>query len=162
MAEWNINKPVGKCCGTGKEFEPGEEYFASLVYSDNGLERRDFSIEYWKEHKPEVYCFWKTRLPHPEEKKKLFVDDDMLMAFFERLEEETEQEKINFRFVLALVLMRKKKLKYESSRIEDGTEIWTLKITGKKEYTEVVNPELDEEQIEQLTSQLGSILQAEL
>jgi hypothetical protein len=162
MAEWNINKPLGKCCGTGKEFEPGEEYFASLVQTENGLERKDFSAEYWNEHKPDVYCFWKTRLPYPEEKKKLFVDDDMLMAFFERLEEETEQEKINFRFVLSLILMRKKKLKYESSRVENGTETWKLKVTGRKEYTEVVNPELDEEQIEQLTSQLGSILQAEL
>jgi len=160
MEEWNINKPLGKCYGSGKDIQPGEEYFASLVYTENGLERRDYSAEYWNEHNPEVY--WKTRLPHPEQKKRMFVDDDMLMAFFERLEKETEQQKINFRFVLAMVLMRKKKLKYKSSKTEDGTEIWKLRIAGTKDYTEVVNPELDDEQIEELTSQLGSILQTEL
>jgi hypothetical protein len=33
---------------------------------------------------------------------------------------------------------------------------------GQKEIAEVVNPHLDDEQIEQLTSQIGQILQADL
>ncbi|MHC4285305.1 MAG: hypothetical protein ACYSWZ_20380, partial [Planctomycetota bacterium] len=100
---------------------------------------------------------------HPEEKRKLFVDDEMLMAFFERLAGEREQEKINFRFVLTLVLMRKRRLKYDSSRIEDDKEIWRLRIAGgDKEFVEVINPHLDEEQIEQLSSQVGQILHVDL
>jgi len=109
-----------------------------------------------------VFCYWRTKLPNPEQKKRIFVDDDMLMAFFERLEQESEQEKINFRFVLTLVLMRKRRLKYDSTKIEDDREVWRLKVTGEKEFVEVVNPHLDEEQIEQLSSQIGQILQVEL
>jgi len=93
----------------------------------------------------------------------MFVDDEMLMTFFERLAEETEQERINFRFILTLILMRKRCLKYDSSRIEDGSEIWRLRIVGSdKQFVEVINPHLDEEQIERLSSQLSQILQVEL
>jgi hypothetical protein len=67
--------------------------FSALVQAETGLERRDYSVEYWQQSKPEVYCFWKSKMGNPELKKKLFVDDDMLMAFFERLASETEPER---------------------------------------------------------------------
>ncbi len=162
MAEWTINKPLGECCGTGRKIEPGEEYFGALVEGQEGLERRDYSAEYWEKESPEVFCYWKTKLADPDEKKELFVSDEMLMAFFERLANETDQEKVNFRFVLALVLMRKRKLKYDATRIDEGKEIWVLRVVGQKDMAEVVNPHLDDEQIEQLTSQIGQILQMDM
>jgi hypothetical protein len=162
MSEWEINKPLGQCFGTGRKIEYGEEYFGALVQTDQGLQRQDFSAEYWESNKPNVFCHWKTKLPEPDQKKKIFVDDQMLMAFFERLENETEQEKIDFRFVLALVLMRKRILKYDETKTEDDKEIWRLRITGDKQMVEVINPHLNEEQVERLSLQIGEILQANL
>ena len=109
-----------------------------------------------------MFCYWKTRLPNPSQKKQIFVDDEMLMSFFERLADETERERINFRFVLALVLMRKRRLKYDSSKTDGSGEIWRLKVTGEDKFVDVINPHLNEEQIEQLSSQIGQILQADL
>ncbi len=162
MAEWEIKKTLGECCGTGRKFEVGEEYFAALIETDEGFERRDFSLEFWRQEKPEVYCYWKTKIADSEQKKKLFVDDDMLMTFFERLAEETDREKINFRFVLTLVLMRKRILKYDSSGLKDGREIWKLRVTGEKRMVEVADPHLAEDEIEQLSSQIGQILQIDM
>jgi hypothetical protein len=162
MDEWEINKPLGQCYGTERKIESGEEYFAALVETEEGLQRRDFCADYWESRKPDVFCYWKSRLPEPGQKKQLFVDDQMLMAFFERLEKETEPEKINFRFVLALILMRKRILKYDDTRTEDGREIWRLRIVGDKQIVEVLNPNLDGEQIEQLSSQIGEILHTDL
>ena len=171
MDEWEIEKSLGQCYGSGRKIEYGEEFFATLIETDRGLQRRDFCADYWHDKKPDVFCYWKTRLPDPGQKKQIFVDDQMLMAFFERLEQETEQEKINFRFVITLILMRKRRLKYDSSKIEDGKEIWRLRIVGAavrrpvdsdKKFVEVTNPNLNEEQIEQLSSQLSQILQVEL
>jgi hypothetical protein len=162
MDEWEITRPLGQCCGTGRQIAAGEEYFAALVETDNGLQRRDFCAEYWQDNTPQVYCYWRTKLPDPEHKKQLFVDDDMLMAFFDRLEQETEQEKLNFRFVIMLVLMRKRKLKYDSTISRDGAEIWKLRVVGADQYVEVINPHLDEQQIQTLSSQIGEILQVEL
>jgi hypothetical protein len=162
MDEWEITKPLGQCYGTGRQIAPGEEYYAALVGTDSGLERRDFCDEYWQSNTPEVYCYWKTRLADPEQKKQLFVDDDMLMAFFERLEQDSEQERINFRFVIMLVLMRKRKLKYDSTVLRDGAEVWRLRVVGSGQFVEVINPHLDEQQIQELSSQIGEILRVEL
>lgn len=163
MDEWEINKSLGQCFGTGKQIEYDEEYFATLIETKGQFERRDFCAEYWQDQSPQVFCYWKTKRPNPERKQQLFVDEEMLVTFFNRLETEAEQEKINFRFVLALILMRKRRLKYESSRSDDGKEIWRLRVTGgDKQFVDVVNPNLGEEQIEDLSSNLGQILQVEL
>ena len=162
MTDWEISKTLGRCWGTGEKFEVGAEYYAALVETADGFERRDFSVEYWQEEKPEVYCYWKTKMTHPDQKKRLFVDDEMLMSFFERLAGETEPEKVNFRFVLTLVLMRKRILKYDSSTFENGREIWTLRVTGEKRIIAVVNPHLTEDQVAELSSQIGQILQIEM
>jgi len=162
MADWKIQKPLGQCCATGRVIEPGREYFAALVESEEGLQRQDFCAEYWDEHHPAVYCYWKSKLPERDDNRQIFVDDEMLIAFFDRLGTENEPERINFRFVLMLILMRKKKLKYDSSSSADGKELWRLRVTRENRFVEVVNPHLDDEQIEELSGQLGQILQVEL
>jgi hypothetical protein len=162
MAEWQISKSQGQCFGTGQPIAPKEEFFAALVEVENSFERRDYCCHYWNEHRPQVYCYWKSRYPDPDEKKQFLIDDDMLMAFFERLAEETDDDKINFRFVLTLILMRKRKLKYDCSRVENDKEIWTLKVAGEKRAVDVINPHLTEDQIEHLSSQMGQIMQMDM
>jgi hypothetical protein len=162
MADWEIYKPLGECAATGKKIEFGEEYFGALVEGDTGLERKDFSAEYWNENKPSVYCYWKSKLPAPDQKKQIFVDDDMLMAFFDRLANDTEPERLNFRFVLTLILMRKRRLKYDNAEMDEGREIWTLKVAGEKRWVKVENPHLDEDEIEALSEQMGQVLHADL
>ena len=161
MADWEIDRPVGVCQGTGEKIEYGQDYYATLMETEEGLKRHDFCLDYWESEKPEVFCYWKSRLVEPDKKKRIFVDDEMLMSFFVRLGEETDQQKINFRFVLLLILMRKRRLKYDSSRAKDGREMWRMRVVGG-DFIEVENPHLNEDQIEQMSSQLGEILQADL
>ena len=163
MSDWEIARSAGECFGTGEQIEYGQEYFAALVESEEGLVRRDFCSDYWERQKPDVFCYWKTKLPESGKKKELFVDEEMLISFFERLAQETESEKVNFRFVLGLILMRKRRLKYDSTKIEGGNEIWRLRVVGgDRDFVEVLNPQLDEEEIADLSSQVGEILQVEL
>ena len=162
MADWEIKKTLGKCFGSDEEFVIGQDYYAGLVETAEGFERRDYSPGYWDENKPATYCFWKTKMADPMEKKQLFIGDEMLMAFFDRLGDETEQEKLNFRFVLTLVLMRKRRLKYMHQVVEDGKEIWHMRVAGEGRMVTVINPELTEDKIEELSSQIGQILQVEL
>ena len=163
MDDWKIDKPLGQCAGTGRNIEPGEEYFAALLEKHDGLQRKDFSSEYWLQNKPDVYCYWKTKLPQAGQKKQIFVDNEMLMTFFERLEKENDQQRLNFRFVIALILMRRRKLKYHATLADGNKEIWRLRIVGGDgEFADVLNPNLDQNQIEQLSAQLGKILHAEI
>ena len=162
MDQWDVQRSGGRCCGSNRELAPGEEYYAALVDADGSFTRADYSQEYWDAQHPEVFSFWKTRVPQPSEKGRLFVDDRVLLDLFERLGNETEPLRVNFRFVLTLILMRKRLLKYEQTRHEADREIWLLRRSGTTDVYEVVNPQLDEAQIQQVSDELSTILHAEL
>ncbi|MBN1844288.1 MAG: hypothetical protein JW810_01310 [Sedimentisphaerales bacterium] len=161
IEQWEVQRSEGLCAGTGRKLEPGEEYYAALIDKKTHFERRDYCRQYWQDQKPEVYSFWMTRMPLPTQKKKLFVDDQVLINLFERLAEETDGLKLNFRFVLALILMRKKLLKYEDSRRQGAREIWTMRFVKETQQHEVINPNLDEEKIQEVSQELGAILQGQ-
>lgn len=161
MEQWQVQRSEGVCAGTGRKLEPGEGYYAALIDKQDCFERRDYCREYWQEHEPAVYSFWKTRIPVAAQKKKLFVDDEVLINFFERLAGENEPLKVNFRFVLALVLMRKRLLKYEDTRRVNSQEIWSMRFVKQQKIHDVVNPQLGEEQIEEVSRQLSGILRGE-
>lgn len=162
MDQWDIHRPSGSCHGTGSRIEPGKEYYAALVETENGLQRRDYSLEYWQENRPSVYCFWKTRMPAATSKRCTFVDEQMLEAFFERLAAETDPERIAFRFVLALILVRRRRLRYETTLVVDGRQVWRLRWVGQKETVDVIDAQMDQEQIDEVTRQLSQVLRAEL
>jgi hypothetical protein len=98
----------------------------------------------------------------PTAKKNVFVDDDVLCDLFGRLAEAEGAAKLNFRFVLGLILMRKRRIVYESTRQDAGREIWTVRFKGREENMDLVNPRLDEQQVGEVSSQLGEILNGDL
>ena len=57
--------------------------------------------------------------------------------------------------------MRKRKLKYLSDEIKDGSEIWHMRVAGEGREVTVVNPHLSEDQIEELSEQMGQIMQVD-
>ena len=127
-----------------------------------GFERNDYCLSCWGNLEPKAFCFWRTRVPQPAEKQKLLVDDAVLLTLFERLAEAQQRVKVNLRFVLALILMRKRILKYERTDIQDGRELWIMGQVREQTKHEVVNPQLDEAQIQEVSEQLSSILRSEL
>jgi hypothetical protein len=171
---YDIERPTGQCAFTARALEPDETYIATLIEVERedgtlGLKRIDVSNEAWEQGgRPDgLFCFWKATVPVPEEKKKLLVDDDVLMNLFRRLEDADQDDRIAFRFVLALILMRKKLLRYESSEKRDNGEWWQLTAKApaegaEREQLSVLDPHLDEQRIMKVTEQLGEILEAEL
>jgi hypothetical protein len=105
-----------------------------------------------------LYSFWKTRCIPQEKKVKKFVDDSVILDFFVRLQHEQDPLKKNFRYVLALLLMRKKILKFEDVKKGEGGEALILRYPAEDQRFEVYNPQLTEEQIQQVTDQVGQIL----
>jgi len=204
--EYRIDRPTGQCAFTGKTLEPGQTYIATLVELDPeelaaqreereksgnksepkdpmeeaGFQRLDVSVEAWDEGKrPErMFSFWRTTVPEPNEKKKLFVDDTVLYNLFLRLSDTDQAQRLAFRFVLALILMRKKLLRYngtEKHEDANGAAQQYWKVVGKVDLSkgplgkwdeanpmEVLDPHMDDEQIQQVTEQLGEILETEL
>ncbi len=200
---YELTRSQGQCVFTGRTLEPGEAYISTLVEADPagessaaaalGFKRMDVSMEAWSQgHRPErLFGHWKSIVPQPNQKKKVFVDDEVLMGLLRRLAEADQPQRIAFRFVLALILMRKKLVRYDGTEKrsetvavlgEDGTpaatqqverEWWimTAKLDvakgqfgkwNEEERITVLDPHLDEAQIQQVTEQLTEILDAEV
>src|SRR5262245_18682957 len=106
-------------------FEPEQAYYSLLILSDGagekGLVRSDICANCFRDKRPEnVYYFWKTALPQPDAVPKkartAVVDTDHVFEFFKRLEGETTGQKVAFRYILALILSRKKLLQAVEKR----------------------------------------------
>jgi hypothetical protein len=162
QSSYEVARPQGRCAVTGSTIEPGEAFMAALRETPTGFERVDVSTDAWKDFdRKDLLGFWRTTMPKGEVKKKLFVDDEVLCNLFERLAETTEPNKLSFRFVLGLILMRKRLIVYESSRIDDTRDLWTVRFKGKEERMDLLNPKLDEQQVADVSKQLGEILNEE-
>jgi len=162
MEQWQVARTECLCAGSGEKLTPGTIYYASLVDAGETFERKDFSEPYWDNESPEVFSYWKTVIQNPNEKKKLLVDDNVLVNLFERLETVEEAAKLNFRFVLNLILMRKRRVKYEGSYNKNDQEFWKMRLVREKKYSDVLNPNLTESEIEAVSQELSSILNSEL
>ena len=162
-AGYSIARALGKCQACAREIAAGEKLMAALRETPAGLERADICPACWPAYeKADLLGFWQTTLHPPAVKKPMFVDDEVLCELFERLADAAEPAKVNFRFVLGLILMRKRRIIYESTRHEDGREIWSVKFKGREELMDLVNPRLDEQQVSEVSAQLGEILNGEL
>jgi hypothetical protein len=203
---YDIERPTGVCAYTGRPLQPGDKYVATLVEYDPasvlqgeqpkpaagalGLKRSDVSLEAWEAgQRPDgMFSYWLTTVAEPNAKKRMFVDDGVLLNLFRRLADTDQAERVRFRFVLGLILMRKKMLRYDGSEmrtvdndvLHDGEsqgprklEYWkfTPKLDPAKgpmgkwneqDPLEMVNPQLTDDQVVQVTEQLSEILEAEL
>lgn len=173
--DYQIARPTGLCAATGRPLEPETVCIATLCEreEDEGFDRLDFSEQAWEsgERPPRLFSYWKTVVPHPEEKKNPLVDDEVLLDLFTRLGADDRPQRQAFRFVLGLILMRKRLLKFEGRVTEPAgedaadQEFWLVRAKGddpESEPMRVLNPHLTDDDVRELTEQLSEILQGEL
>lgn len=157
--EWEISKPAPHCATCEKGFAEDDELFSALYDEKTEFVRRDYCLECWTGVDGNaVFSFWRTRIPKKETPPKRFVDDQALLAFFSRLEGEEEPLKINFRFVLALLMIRKKLFRFGSVRREGEREWLILHDKREERDVEVLNPNLSDEEVEAVTEECGKLL----
>ena len=160
---YEVGRPQGRCGLCNQAIEPEQKLMAALLDTPTGFQRLDCCLACWPKHDhKDVLAFWQTAMPRPEQKKKMFVDDTVLCELFDRLGSAEDPAKLNFRFVLGLILMRKRLIIYDNTRIDGDREIWSVRLKGREESLDLLNPKLGEEQVKEVSTQLGEILQQEM
>ena len=160
--QWEVESATGVCAVTGRKLEEGDEFYTVLFEDGDSFRRADYSLEAWDQPPAGCFCHFKTRVPVKEKRKRLLVDRELLINFFLRLADETEPVRVQFRFVLALILMRKRALRYDSSTTEDGVETWVMTLPREQTTHRVVNPRLTDDQIDGVSRQLTAILHGDM
>ncbi len=165
LSSFPISRPTGTCASTGVAISPGDSFVAALVerQGEEGLERLDFSIEAWlrgDRPKPPLWLFasWRAVAGRAEEKRAQFtMGDEELIELFEQLADASDLKRQAFRFLLTLLLIRKRLLKYEGTRA--GMMLVRRKDALPQEpVMEVIDPGTAPEAISAAIEQLGAVM----
>ena len=170
---FQLGRFTAACASDGRALVPGEPIVATLCDAPAGDEsghefvRRDFAVEAWKAGaRPQgLVCFWRTTAPEPDAKKRLLVDDDTLMELFDRLEGDDRAQRVADRWLMCLILLRKKLLRHVRVDREGETEHWLVQKRGMDETIppiRVLNPRIRDEDLQELSEHLGEVMQSEL
>jgi hypothetical protein len=147
MNEYQIQPSTRHCAVTGRELQPGEKCFTVLLDDGGTLVRRDYSADAWQGPPEGAFSFWAGRVANPEVRRKAVIDDDLLLDCFRRLDGEADPGRVRFRYVVALLLMRRRRLKFEEARREGRQEVLVLRCMRTGTRHPVVNPGLTEEEM---------------
>ena len=161
--DWEVSNTTLTCAACGKSFAEEEGIFSALFDETPSFVRRDYCAVCWPgEHREKAFSFWQTRIPRKDAPVRRFVDDEVILDFFKKLEGQEDPSKVSFRYVLGLLLMRKRVLKFTEFRRGDSCGLLVLYDKVRDCKYEVADPNLTEEQIQQVTEEIGQVLNADL
>lgn len=159
QSEWEVSRTSGQCSASGRPLAEGESYYAVLFETQQGFERRDYTEDTWTGPPEGHFCYWRARVPvRNKPAGPVAVDHALLTQLFLRLEEKDSDVHRQFRFVLALLLMRKRILKLDKTEREGERESWLMRLVSDQSDHRVLNPRLGPEEVERLSGQLTAVL----
>jgi len=163
QSEWSIQSRSGRCGVTGRDFAEDELFYTLLFRERAGFRREDLSEEAWKERQADPaakqpYSFWRAKFeppapPAPEALAKETAED-LLRSYMT----EPDEAHANARYILALMLERKRMLKQIEAKedIHGRTLVYEHVKTG--EVFIVPDPGLRMDQIEAVQNEVADLL----
>lgn len=147
MTLWKINRRHGVCAGCERTFDDGERIVNSLSVQPEGLDRQEHCVQWWEGRQegcatkecstacgeraqsleggtgesPTRDLFWWYGRHLVDRKRTVQLDLGALERLFLELEGREEQGLRELRYLLCLLLMRKRRLKVEKL-MRDGSE----------------------------------------
>lgn len=157
MVEYDIQRCTRRCQTTGRELPPGEVVYSVLVETDDIITRQDYSADAWQGPPENAVGWWKGMIADAG-KRVHWAPHDVMLHYFEQLEGNPAKEDV--RYVLALLLVRRRIVRVESTE-RDAAGVETLVVYSPRNEVEyrvkVVMPAAEREQAIQM--ELSELLQ---
>jgi hypothetical protein len=157
MLDFEIQRCARKCAKTDREFQAGETFYSVLISEGAEVVRRDFCQEAWDGPPEDVLGWWKCQLPESSTKKGHWAPHEVMLDYFERLQEQPGQEDV--RYVLTLLMARRRIVRLEDTeRDDEGHEVLVVFCphTEMEHRVPVVMP--DEERAKKIQDELVQLL----
>ena len=168
LLDWKIKNRTGICHHTEKKFEEDDPFY-TCIFDDpesDGFIRRDFSEAAWKDisqsFEPAPFSFWRSIYKAPEnQNKEEPIKQNSVEAMLHRMIEEGRPETENTRYILALMLERKKILiPTEVKETESNTLLFYEHKDSGAVYI-VADPKLHLEEVGLIQEEVSLLLEAE-
>ena len=162
QTDWTIQSRSGRCAVTGRDFAEGEFFYTLLFQERTGFRREDLSEEAWKDRQADAgagqpYSFWRTKFEAPiavVEPLARETAEDLLRRYM------TEQDEghANARYILALMLERKRLLKQIDAKEDIHGRTLVYEHVKTAEVFIVPDPGLRLDQIEAVQNEVAALL----
>ena len=160
---WSIRSRAHTCAVTGRPFEDGETFHTTIYFDpeENGYVRRDICTEAWaqelEQRKP--VAAWKTVYSKVlAEAKPEITPKESAQALLQRFIEEGDPRTENARYILALMLERKRQLSQTAEKEVDGAKMLFYENKKTGEIFIVRDPELKLSEIADLQDEVATLL----
>ena len=155
-------KPTGKTCNsTGKPLAPGSKCHSVIIEEEGAYVRFDYSEEGWSGPPENAIGHWIAIVPDSGKTKQHEFDTDDLMGYFEQLVDEPNPIEEQMAYVLALTLLRKRRLKLDGMRVDGEDEYLELSGSRGEGPFEVRDQKMANDEINALQMQLQEQLESE-
>lgn len=159
--EWKLPPRAEACAACGRAFEDGQTIQACIFITAGGFARTDLCSDCPQPDGPEPLGVWRTRFRLHEKEPRPRFDRTGLLGLLAQTADATDPPSQKFRFVLALLLWRKKALRLTGTTRTDGTECWHFIEARAEQSWDIPRPELTEDDLARLSAQLEALLRAE-
>ncbi len=155
--DYDVQRFTRHCAATGRELRPGETFYSTLVAEGARVVRRDYSSEAWQGPGSEVLGWWKARVPMGEAGKVKLAPNEVMLELFEQLE--TQPDKSDLRYVLSLLLVRRRVLRLEDTeRDQQKHEVSILYCPRKEATYRVLTMLPSDDRTRQIQDELSQLL----
>jgi hypothetical protein len=157
--QFDIQGPTRVCAATGRELRPGERYYAVLLDDAGKFVRKDYAADAWPGPPAGAVAHWAGRVPASDRPRKPTFNDDLLADCFHHLGGSADPGRVNFRYVVALLLMRRRRLKFEDVRqAEGGGHVLVVRDARSGGRFEVADPRLSEAEVAAVQAEVFKVL----
>lgn len=158
--DWEIKRRAESCTKTGEPFQEGDFFYTLLFLEKDGFRREDLSEQAWKERNDNIqpFSFWRSKFelpppPVPETLEKATAED-----LLRRYMEENDAKHENARYILALMLERKRLLKPVEEKQANGRKVLVYEHAKTGEVFVVPDPELRLDQLAAVQEEVSAML----
>lgn len=160
---WSIRSRAHTCAVTGRSFEDGESFHTTIYFDpeENGYVRRDVCAEAWAQEQElrKPVAAWKTIYSRVlAEAKPEITPKEGAQALLQRFIEEGDPRTENARYILALMLERKRQLHQTAEKEIDGAKMLFYENKKTGEIFIVRDPELKLSEMADMQDEVATLL----
>jgi hypothetical protein len=134
LLDYEIANCTRRCAASGRAIAPGEEYCSTLEVERGSPVRRDYALDAWPGPPEGAVAWWRSRLDGEHSRARLAPQDVLLNLFAALADEPGESE---FRYVLGLLLLRRRLVKLDESRSDAIGDVLVLDCPRREEQFEL-------------------------
>lgn len=160
MNDWNIKSRSETCAQSGRPFTEGEIFYSAIYLKDAQYERIDLSREAWETRNEnlQLLSFWQStfELPPPPAPEPLKKDD--AESLLRRLVAENDPAQRNTRYILALMLERKREIRPVDRKDDGGASMIVYEHPASGEIWLIEDPGLRLDQLDSVQTEVSALL----